>query len=127
MVGKPNQVVRPVPLCPIPVMGEPFERLILDCVGPVTQMTGGASINDNLNVRSDAFSRGCTVVKSNAKNSLKGANKILFSVWIATCKKKIMELILCRKCSNRCCGCACHFEHSSSSVAGSVRTLPSNA
>ncbi len=41
MVGKPNQVVRPVPLCPIPVMGEPFERLILDCVGPLPKSREG--------------------------------------------------------------------------------------
>lgn len=41
LVGKPNQVVRPVPLCPIPVMGEPFERLILDCVGPLPKSREG--------------------------------------------------------------------------------------
>lgn len=35
VAGKPNQVVRPAPLHPIPVMGEPFERLILDFVGPL--------------------------------------------------------------------------------------------
>ncbi len=33
MEGKPNQVVWPVSLCLIPIMGETFERLILDCVG----------------------------------------------------------------------------------------------
>ncbi|XP_029975991.1 uncharacterized protein LOC115409133 [Salarias fasciatus] len=31
IVGKPNQVVSPAPLCPIPVMAEPFERVIVDC------------------------------------------------------------------------------------------------
>uniref|UniRef100_A0A3B1J3T9 Gypsy retrotransposon integrase-like protein 1 n=1 Tax=Astyanax mexicanus TaxID=7994 RepID=A0A3B1J3T9_ASTMX len=33
--GKPNQVVPPAPLCPIPVMAEPFERVLIDCVGPL--------------------------------------------------------------------------------------------
>ena len=35
MAGKPNQVIPPAPLRPIPVMGEPFECIILDCVGPL--------------------------------------------------------------------------------------------
>lgn len=35
VVGKPNQVIPPAPLCPIPAMGEPFERIIVDCVGPL--------------------------------------------------------------------------------------------
>lgn len=34
IIGKPNQVVAPYPLYPIPVVGEPFERVIVDCVGP---------------------------------------------------------------------------------------------
>lgn len=35
IVGKPNQPVPPAPLHPIPVLGELFERVILDCVGPL--------------------------------------------------------------------------------------------
>lgn len=31
IVGKPNQAVPPAPLNPIPVIGEPFERIILFC------------------------------------------------------------------------------------------------
>lgn len=33
-VGKPNQKIPPAPLHPIPAIGEPFERILLDCVGP---------------------------------------------------------------------------------------------
>lgn len=33
IVGKPNQIIPPAPLCPFPIVGEPFEHLILDCVG----------------------------------------------------------------------------------------------
>lgn len=40
IAGKPNQVVRPAPLHPIPVVGEPFEWLILDCVGPLCSLFG---------------------------------------------------------------------------------------
>lgn len=32
---KPNQTISPYPLYPIPVMGEPFEHIIIDCVGPL--------------------------------------------------------------------------------------------
>ncbi len=39
--GKPNQVVPAAPLCPIPVVGEPFERVLVDCVGPLPRAKSG--------------------------------------------------------------------------------------
>lgn len=39
--GKPNHVIRPAPLHPIPVMAEPFERVIVDCVGPLPKARSG--------------------------------------------------------------------------------------
>uniref|UniRef100_A0A8C7Y6R4 Gypsy retrotransposon integrase-like protein 1 n=1 Tax=Oryzias sinensis TaxID=183150 RepID=A0A8C7Y6R4_9TELE len=41
MSGKPNQVIPPAPLHPIPPIGEPFEHLILDCVGPLPKTNSG--------------------------------------------------------------------------------------
>ncbi|KAL0152376.1 hypothetical protein M9458_052099, partial [Cirrhinus mrigala] len=41
MGGKPNQVVPPAPLCPIPAVGEPFERVLVDCVGPLPRAKSG--------------------------------------------------------------------------------------
>ena len=41
MTGKPNQVIPPAPLHPVPVIGEPFERIILDCVGPLPKTKSG--------------------------------------------------------------------------------------
>ena len=35
LVGKPNQAVPAVPLQPIPVYGEPFSHVLIDCVGPL--------------------------------------------------------------------------------------------
>lgn len=35
LTGKPNQSIRPAPLCPIPVVEQPFDHLIIDCVGPL--------------------------------------------------------------------------------------------
>ncbi|KAL2103146.1 hypothetical protein ACEWY4_000014 [Coilia grayii] len=41
ITGKPNQVVPPAPLQPIPVASEPFENVILDCVGPLPRTKSG--------------------------------------------------------------------------------------
>uniref|UniRef100_A0A8C6LM93 Gypsy retrotransposon integrase-like protein 1 n=1 Tax=Nothobranchius furzeri TaxID=105023 RepID=A0A8C6LM93_NOTFU len=35
MVGKPNQVIHPAPLHPLPVVITPFDHVIVDCVGPL--------------------------------------------------------------------------------------------
>ena len=35
LTGKPNQCLKPAPLHPIPAIGQPFEHLIIDCVGPL--------------------------------------------------------------------------------------------
>ncbi len=42
IVGKPNQVVPPAPLHPIPAVGEPFERVLVDCVGPLPKTKSGS-------------------------------------------------------------------------------------
>ena len=41
MVGKPNQVIPSAPLKPIPVVSEPFERIVIDCVGPLPRTKKG--------------------------------------------------------------------------------------
>lgn len=41
LVGKPNQVIPPAPLHPIPVMAEPFESVVVDCVGPLPNAKSG--------------------------------------------------------------------------------------
>uniref|UniRef100_A0A9J7X6G8 Integrase catalytic domain-containing protein n=1 Tax=Cyprinus carpio carpio TaxID=630221 RepID=A0A9J7X6G8_CYPCA len=39
--GELNQVIPPAPLMPIPALGEPFERVIVDCVGPLPKTKSG--------------------------------------------------------------------------------------
>lgn len=39
--GKPNQVIPVAPLKPIPVVSEPFEQVIVDCVGPLPKTKSG--------------------------------------------------------------------------------------
>lgn len=41
LAGKPNQTIRPAPLHPIPAIGQPFERVIIDCVGPLPRTKNG--------------------------------------------------------------------------------------
>ncbi|XP_027894500.1 uncharacterized protein LOC114157600 [Xiphophorus couchianus] len=43
MTGKPNQNIKPVPLYPIPVIMQPFEHLIIDCVGPLPRSKAGSN------------------------------------------------------------------------------------
>ena len=41
VVGKPNQTIPKAPLKPIPVFGEPFSRIMIDCVGPLPKTRSG--------------------------------------------------------------------------------------
>lgn len=41
IAGKPNQTIPQAPLHPIPAMGEPFERVLIDCVGPLPRTKSG--------------------------------------------------------------------------------------
>lgn len=41
LAGKLNQVIPAAPLKPIPVVGEPFEHVIVDCVGPLPKTKSG--------------------------------------------------------------------------------------
>ena len=43
ITGKPNQSIKPAPLCPIPAVGQPFEHLIIDCVGPLPPSKSGCA------------------------------------------------------------------------------------
>lgn len=40
--GKPNQIVPPAPLCPIPATGESFEQVLVACAGPLPQTKSGS-------------------------------------------------------------------------------------
>ncbi|KAL2076463.1 hypothetical protein ACEWY4_027927 [Coilia grayii] len=43
LTGKPNQSIKPAPLHPIPAVGQPFEHLIVDCVGPLPPSKSGCA------------------------------------------------------------------------------------
>lgn len=54
LVGKPNQKVLVAPLQPIPVIGTPFHRVIIDMVGPLPRTSSG---NQNLLTIMDVATR----------------------------------------------------------------------
>lgn len=41
LVGKPNKPIPPAPLQPIPITCEPFEGILIDCVGPLPRTKKG--------------------------------------------------------------------------------------
>ena len=41
VAGNPNQTIPVAPLKPIPVMSEPFNKIVIDCVGPLTKTKKG--------------------------------------------------------------------------------------
>ncbi len=43
LTGKPSQVVKPAPLCPIPAISQPFQHLIIDFVGPLPPSKSGCT------------------------------------------------------------------------------------
>lgn len=45
MTGKPNQSLKPAPLCPIRAIGQPFEYLLIDCVGPWPPSKSGNNLS----------------------------------------------------------------------------------
>ena len=54
IAGKPNQSIPKAPLVPIPSVGEPFEHIIIDIVGPLPKSSSGA---EYLLTIMDRFSR----------------------------------------------------------------------
>lgn len=43
LTGKPNQTLKPAPLTPILAVSQPFEYLIIDCVGPLPRSKSGCT------------------------------------------------------------------------------------
>lgn len=43
ITGKPNQAISPAPLYPIPAVAQPFEHLVIDCVGPLPRSRSGSN------------------------------------------------------------------------------------
>ena len=67
LAGKPNEVLKPVPLTPIPVVEEPFTRIILDIVGPLPRTKKGNNYLLTIMCATTRFPTAIAIKKINAK------------------------------------------------------------
>lgn len=77
-VGKPNQTIPLAPLCPIPVVGEPFKHILVDCVGPLPSPKSG---NQYLLTIVCRFTKAAPLRKNDSFNGFQSPYLICYSVW----------------------------------------------
>lgn len=77
VTGKPNQPIPPAPLHPIPVVGEPFEHIILACVGPLPRSKRGPLVLINNHMCCYSVPRVCPSAEDYCKSSHQSINKVL--------------------------------------------------
>ncbi|XP_071959886.1 uncharacterized protein [Antedon mediterranea] len=80
VVGKPNQKVPVAPLKPIPAFGEPFSRVIVDCVGPLPRTKNGNEYLLTIMCASSRFPEAIPLRRITAKNVVKALVK--FFTWV---------------------------------------------
>lgn len=67
LAGRPNEVLKPVPLRPIPVVEEPFSKIIIDCVGPLPKTKRGNNYLLTLMCATTRYPDAIPIKKINAK------------------------------------------------------------
>lgn len=75
IAGKPNQVISPAPLSPIPVIGEAFEEVLVDCVGPLPKTKAGNQYLCTIMCRATRFPEAIPLRKITAPVILKVLTK----------------------------------------------------
>ncbi|KAK3085547.1 hypothetical protein FSP39_005150 [Pinctada imbricata] len=75
MVGKPNQVIPPAPLQPIPAFEEPFSRVLVDCVGPLPRTRSGNQYLLTIMCTSTRFPEAIPLRNIKAKTIVKALTK----------------------------------------------------
>ncbi len=78
--GKPNQTVPKAPLNPIPVIGEPFEKLLIDCVGPLPKSKHGHQYILTMMCTATRYPEAVPLRTLKAQVVLKDF-KILYNIW----------------------------------------------
>lgn len=71
VVGKPNQVIPPAPLSPIPVVDQPFDKVIIDSVGPLPRTKNGHQFILTIMCASTRFPEAVPLCKITAKAVIK--------------------------------------------------------
>ena len=77
VTGKPNQVVPPAPLCPIPIIGEPFQHVIVDCVGPLPKAKSGQQFLLTIMCTATRFPEAVALRTISTKSVFKALTKFL--------------------------------------------------
>ncbi|XDV36854.1 hypothetical protein PO909_006570 [Leuciscus waleckii] len=80
IVGKPNQKIPPAPLIPIPAIGEPFEHVMVDCVGPLPKTKSGNQFLLTIMCVATRFPEAIPLRKRFLCGQ-QGIGEILFHVW----------------------------------------------
>ena len=99
IAGKPNQGIRPAPLHPIPVIGEPFERIILDCMGPLPKSKSGHRFLLTIMCAATRYPEAIPLRLQKAKPVLKAPIRF-FSTFEKNGSKLIRDPTLCLVCSS---------------------------
>ena len=79
-VGKPNQLIRPAPLRPIPVIEEPFSKIVIDCVGPLPRTKRGNQYLLTIMCASSRFPEAIPLRSIHSKNIVRELVK--FFSWV---------------------------------------------
>ncbi len=98
MVGKPNQAVPPAPLKPIPAIGEPFERVIIDCVGPLPKTKSGYTYLLTIMCAATRYPEAIPLRSLRAKAIVKALTFSFLLLDFQRSSKRTRELILCPVC-----------------------------
>lgn len=80
IVGKPNKFVPPAPLQPIPVMGEPFEHVLVDCVGPLPRTKAGNQFLLPIMCITTRFPEAFPLRKITTA-AVKDSHKVFYNIW----------------------------------------------
>ena len=80
MTGKPNQTIKPAPLFPIPAISQPFEHLIIDCVGPLPRSKSGSNYLLTVMCQSTRYPAAYPLRSITAKSVVK-ALTVYFCFW----------------------------------------------
>ena len=80
LTGKPNQTIPAAPLCPIPAVGVPFEKVIVDCVGPLPRTKSGNQYLLTIMCAATRFPEAIPLRNITATSVLKALTKF-FTTW----------------------------------------------
>lgn len=85
LTGKPNQVIPPGPLRPIPIMGERFEHVIVDCGGPLPKTKAGHQYMLTVMCVASRFPEAVPLRSLKAKAVVKALDKLFSTFGLPKC------------------------------------------